>query len=224
MQDVSPKFDPASIRVLLFDLGGVCVTLSGAATVTSWLSGRMDMSTFWEKWLTSPSVRAFESGRMEATSFSEAVIQEFPVPVDAETFLAHFASWVDALTPGIKPLLDTLSDRYTVCCLSNTNAVHWKRLSGHLGLADCFHHCFASHKTGFLKPDAEAFGHVVETLGVPASSILFLDDLPQNVKAAQMSGLSALHVNRPEEIEHLLSDHGIHGSSALNPESGFREY
>ena len=41
------------------------------------------------------------------------------------------------------------------------------------------------------KPDAEAFDHVVGAMGVPASRIVFFDDLAENIKGARARGLKA---------------------------------
>jgi hypothetical protein len=57
------RFQRKEIRVVLFDVGGVLVELSGLAILLSWLWHRAaeQVRTLW---LTSPIVRSFETARM----------------------------------------------------------------------------------------------------------------------------------------------------------------
>jgi putative hydrolase of the HAD superfamily len=60
-----------------------------------------------------------------------------------------------------------------------------------MGLHGLFDHHFASHLIGMLKPDREVFEHVAAFLKVEPTEILFLDDQPLNVAAAQKAGFMA---------------------------------
>lgn len=199
----------APVSLILFDLGGVCVELSGIPTVQRWLSDTMSMETFWKIWIHSPAVQAFESGKMEPEPFAKAIIRELDLPVCPKEFLSHFAAWASRLTPHIKDLLDRLRPHYRIASLSNTNVVHWSAISGHLGLSSFFHQNFPSHLTGLLKPDAAAFLQVVEKTGIPAPEILFLDDHPENIAGAKRCGFQTLHVLTPENLSDLLIAKGL---------------
>src|ERR1700681_4934492 len=85
------------IRVLLFDVGGVLVELGGVATLLGWLEDRITLQELWSLWLHSPSVRAFESGRIEARQFAAGVLAELRLDIDAGQFLESFARWPSAL-------------------------------------------------------------------------------------------------------------------------------
>ena len=74
--------------------------------------------------------------------------------------------------------------RATLC---NTNALQWPRLIEQDNLIGAFDHHFASHLTGKIKPDEEAFRHVLDTLGCEGPATLFLDDSQLNVAAARES-------------------------------------
>jgi glucose-1-phosphatase len=66
-----------------------------------------------------------------------------------------------------------------------------------------------SHITGRIKPDAEAFEHVVESLGCLPDQVLFLDDNILNVHAAQNIGMHAIRVRGAAEAQQMLTDLGI---------------
>ena len=182
------------ISTLVFDLGGVLVELSGVDQMLGWCGGALSESELWRRWLSSPGVRAFESGQVDSAAFARAIVQEFALAVEAEQFLAAFAVWPRRLYPGARTLLQSLAPRYRLASLSNTNALHWGLVCGEMGLADCFQHHFPSHQTGRLKPDPEAFQWVIQQLGAAPDRMLFLDDNLANVETARRVGMRAAQV------------------------------
>ena len=53
---------------------------------------------------------------------------------------------------------------------------------------------FASHLTGKIKPDDEAFQHVTASLNCAPAEVLFLDDNQLNIDAAKKCGMQAVRV------------------------------
>jgi FMN phosphatase YigB (HAD superfamily) len=82
------------------------------------------------------------------------------------------------------------------------------------GLEGVFHHHFASHLTGKIKPDRDAYQNVLETLNCEASSVFFLDDSSLNVEAARQIGMHAVKVHGPDQARRALVEAGI-----LNPDT-----
>jgi glucose-1-phosphatase len=201
------------IEVVLFDLGGVLVELHGMDTMLGWLNNKLTPEEFWSLWLSSPVVRQFESGRATPDEFADQVINDLALPVGKQDFLATFTSWAAGLYPGALELVHSVPARFTRATLSNTSVLHWSRLMNEFQLEQPFHKHFASHITGRLKPDQEAFENVVETLGCKPSSVFFLDDNRLNVDAAQRSGMHAVRVNGPLEARNALIEAGIIASS-----------
>ena len=179
-----------TIEVVLFDLGGVLIELSGMPTMASWT--QLSDAEFWHQWLHSPAVRRFESGFGTSDQFAAEVVQEFGLNVGSEEFLAHFEQWPrDVFPEGIKLVQSLKDEGYRVACLSNSNHLHWQRFTIEMPILSLFDPALASHQTGLLKPDEKSFTHAITTLGVPANHILFLDDNQINVDAAQDSGMQA---------------------------------
>ena len=76
-------------------------------------------------------------------------------------------------------------------------------------LIGAFDNHFASHLTGKIKPDEEAFQHVLATLGFKGPEVLFLDDSQLNVATAKKVGMTAFLVQGPVEAEHALCETGV---------------
>lgn len=108
------------------------------------------------------------------------------------------------------PLYVNPSDEHSLFAFSNTNAVHIEHFSR--AYADVFGHfrkIFLSSSIGFRKPEALAYDHVVKAIGVPASRIVFFDDLAENIEGARARGLFAVHLTSPDDVARALTALGI---------------
>jgi putative hydrolase of the HAD superfamily len=187
--------------VILFDLGGVLVRLTGVPTMLEWTPENLTEGELWEKWLRSEAVRSFESGQIDPEAFAGSIIEEFRLTVSKTVFITAFETWIDGLFDGVEELLNGLRGRYRLASLSNTNTIHWPKLIVDMRLGDLIGSHFPSHKTDLLKPDAAAFENAIDQLSVPADRILFFDDNELNVTAAVACGLKAEIAQGPSDIE-----------------------
>jgi putative hydrolase of the HAD superfamily len=197
------------IDAILFDLGGVLIELAGVERMLAWSPALGTTEELWRRWLHSPAVRGYETGRSSREAFADAIIAEFGLPVARDAFLDEFAWWPKTLHPGAKGFLASLAPRYTLASLSNTNELHWERFEREWALPSMFHHNFPSYAVGKLKPDAEYFEHVLDALGVKAERALFVDDNRINVEAAKACGLNARQVGHFDALRPALAEHGV---------------
>jgi len=195
----------APVRIILFDVGGVLVELSGVPTLHGWLGNRYSSDEIWHAWLHSPAVRAFETGRIDAQTFAQRLIAELAVDVAPQVFLDAFEAWAVGLFPGALELLARIPRSYTRAILSNSNGLHWPRVLDEMGLRNAVDHHFVSHLTGLIKPDDDAFLHVTDTLRCAPAEVLFLDDNLLNVEAARRLGMTAEVVRGPQEAARVLA-------------------
>jgi HAD superfamily hydrolase (TIGR01509 family) len=197
------------IRVLLFDLGGVLVELNDISTLLHMNGNEMPMNDLWSDWLFSSAVRAFETGMSTKEQFADQYIEEMKLPIKPNDFLKAFTQFPKGLYPDADRLIRRCRDRYFTACLSNTNALHWHRLTHEMGIHRMFDYHFPSHLTGKLKPDRESFENVLQSLNCDPSAILFLDDNEINVNGARSVGMIAYRAIGAQEAENLLEEIGI---------------
>jgi glucose-1-phosphatase len=197
------------IRVVLFDMGGVLVELSGVEVMLAWLGNAMTADELWRRWLRSEPVRKFETGRIDADEFAAGVTAEFGLSVEPRLFLEAFIGWPTAPFPGALAMLARIPRSYDRALLSNSNALHWPRVRDDMGLGPMFDRHFVSHLTGLIKPDPDAFEEVLESFDCRPGQVLFLDDNLLNVEAAQTLGMHAIRVRGATEAEAALIDFGI---------------
>ncbi|MBX2825335.1 MAG: HAD-IA family hydrolase [Gammaproteobacteria bacterium] len=177
--------------ILLFDLGGVLIQLSGQPIRNEWIKGSHTAEQSWKNWLQSDVARAFETGEIDAQTFAERLVQEMSLNISPEMFLAHFTAWPRGLFPGATQLLEALAGKVGLAVFSNSNELHWPRKLDEMGLEDKFEHYFASHLMGLAKPDPAAFERVLERLDTDPGRILFFDDNQLNIDGAREMGLQA---------------------------------
>lgn len=197
------------ITHLVFDLGGVIVELNGTPILGAWLAGEHTPESLWQIWLTSDAPRAFESGLIGQEQFAERVVRELSLNVSEGQFLEHFTGLPVGPYPGALALLASLKEHYTLSLFSNSNELHWDRKMNEMQLREAFHHKFASHLMGKVKPDGEAFQAVLDQLGAPPNQILFLDDNQLNVDAAAKAGFQVARVVGFTQLKDTLAKFGI---------------
>lgn len=156
--------------------------------------------TVWQNWLHNPAVRRFESGLCDTREFAETMIGDLSLAISTAEFLEHFNAWPRGLYPGALELLDSLSARFQLACLSNTNQAHFDSCTDMRGLLTRFDAQFLSHQTGLLKPDRAAFENALRALAINRAEVLFFDDNPHNVEAAGRIGINAVQVNTPAGV------------------------
>jgi glucose-1-phosphatase len=199
----------SAIQLLLFDLGGVLVQFDGITPLVVLSGNRLTSEEARRFWLTSPSVRSFESGNCTPDQFALAAVKELGLHLEPAAFLREFITWDRGPMEGALSLLDSLKPHFLLACLSNNNALHWHRLCQETDLGGEFHRCYLSHEIGLMKPDREAFDYVVQDLATEPERILFLDDNPECVDTAKGVGMTAYRARGVSEVRAVLASLGL---------------
>ena len=191
---------------LLFDLGGVLIENSGFEKLNALLPEAIGIDALKQRWLDCSLVRSFELGQIAPDEFAEGLIATWGLPCSVNELIDEFVSWPRGSYPGAAGLLTELRQRHRIGCLSNSNALHWKKfggLEGHFDIA------LSSHLIGVIKPDRACFERALRECDVEASEVLFFDDAITNVLAAKCLGMRAVHVNGFEELKLALRIEGV---------------
>ena len=196
-------------KVLLFDLGGVLVDGAGLRELAPMLASPMAPEELRRKWVTSPAVALFETGRCSGPRVCCRLQRGMGARHRARRLPGAVRGWVGAPYPETAELLSMLGKRHALACLSNTNAVHWESLRRMDGLKPVLERPFLSHELGLMKPSREVFAQVARELGCEPGEIAFFDDGPENVDGAAKAGLSAHQAVGPVALRNLLRELGL---------------
>lgn len=195
-----------NFKVVLFDLGGVLLKLRDPISTFGLKLGE---SQFLQTWIMSPSVRALESGQIDVEEFARRLIVEMNLAMAWQELLNRFKNWPENIYPNAVELIRRIPTRYSCAVLSNTNSIHWEQIDVPGIFGDGFDRYFLSYQSGLLKPDRESFLQVTESYGCRPQEILFFDDNPVNVVAAEKEGISSVQVDGTDELEAALNDYGV---------------
>jgi len=205
--------------LIVFDLGRVLIRICDdwrhaceVAGVT-WPGGELTPD---RRAMVSAAVHRIEVGACDLAGFCADAAPHLNLP--PEDIEKIWNAYTRGPFPGAPELLDDLrAAGIPTACLSNTNARHWELLTDpndpQSQVLSRLDHRFASHLIPARKPDAPAYAHVEESTGHPPESILFFDDLEENITAAESRGWRSFLIPRCENpiplIRKILVDRGI---------------
>jgi putative hydrolase of the HAD superfamily len=199
----------ASIEVVLFDFGGVIAPLADDDTV-----GRLE------------SALGLPPGRLHAHMYEGDLWPDLSVGRLTEDEYWHALGGLIGHDPArlqqtLAPIWDpqaidqevitlarALRGQVRVAILSNATL----RLESHLqtlGIGDLFDPVINSARIGLRKPDAEVFHYALAQLGVPAGSVLFVDDKERNTVVAEALGIPSVRFESAEQLREALAAHGL---------------
>ena len=202
---------PGAADALLFDLGRVVLDIDFSRTLACWAGyAGCEPADIVARFVRDEAYRHHEIGRISDEAYFDSLRASLDIAITDEQFLEGWNAIFAGEMPGIAPLLARAAASLPLYAFSNTNAPHVEHFSrAHADLLGCFREVYLSSAIGLRKPDAEAYDHVVNAIGVPAARIVFFDDLAENVEGARARGLLAVHVRSSADVAAALDALGI---------------
>jgi putative hydrolase of the HAD superfamily len=194
-------------KVLLFDLGGVLVDVAPVDHMLSSL-GLPTEQELLARMVAIPPWIQLEVGEIDGPAFGQAFVDAFGLDLHPARVLEEFEAWNLGFFEGAVEILTALRQRHRTAVLSNTNEVHWKRLSGEMAIATHVEVAFASHLIRLRKPDTASYLHVARELRVEPQDLVFFDDNAANIEGALSLGIDTHHVFGIEALRDRLTTLG----------------
>lgn len=168
------------------------------------------------------------TGRIDGAEFCRRMADTMRGAYSPEEIARVHHAWLIDEYPGVRAVIKRLHaiNGLQTALLSNTNELHWARFVPSGGTLPEFavcagiHHPHASHLLGLAKPAPEIYAEFARRVGMAdhPGSILFFDDLPDNVAAARAQGWIAEYVDhRADTAPQLLTHLEFHGVLAASP-------
>jgi putative hydrolase of the HAD superfamily len=151
--------------------------------------GELDCVAFWQK-------VAAGAGR----SFTAAQI--------AELTRLDITSWLHLWPRTVTLVEDLAAAGHRLALLSNAPAEVAEVVAA-LPVAAHFEHCTFSCYLRAVKPEPEVYRAVLTLLGASPSEVVFLDDRPENVAAAEALGIRSVRFTGPDEARAALGRYGV---------------
>lgn len=206
-----PPLALGDAEALLFDLGRVVLDIDFSRTLQHWAHhAGCEPAQLAQRFLRDELYLRHERGEVSDKTFFAGLRSSLGIELSD----SHFAEGWNAIfvgeVPGIHQLLIRAARSLPLYAFSNTNAPHVAYFSDQYAeVLSHFRKVFLSSTIGLRKPDAAAYDHVVQAIGVPAERIVFFDDLVENIDGARERGLKSVLVNSSDDVARALDALGI---------------
>jgi len=206
-----PRLSPGDADALLFDLGRVVLNIDFSKALACWAGhAGCRPADIAARWAVNDAYHHHERGTISDEAFFDELRRSLGITISDVQFLEGWNAIFAGEMDGIAPLLARAAQHLPLYVFSNTNRAHVAHFTEiHAETLKPFRELYYSSSIGHRKPDAAGFDHVVSEIGVPASRIVFFDDLAENIEGARARGLKAVHVKTSRDVEDALAALGI---------------
>ena len=189
------------LRAIIFDIGRVLIRVDVARAMTGLGAGlSLSPPELWAAIEKDPRWPDWQEGRISPLDWYLHLSKRLGSSLDFEQFRA---AWNRALDP--EPiqnhgLLESLSRRYRLCLLSNTDPIHVDYMESTYEFFRLFPRRVYSCRCGVSKPNPLIYREALQACKVRAGQAVYIDDIVSYVDAARSLGLAGVHYSSPDQL------------------------
>jgi putative hydrolase of the HAD superfamily len=201
----------AAIKNIIFDMGGVLYNIDYNLTADAFKAlGFTNFEEMYSQFTADDVFEKLETGQITEEEFYKTIQQKSSVAI---TELQIQNAW-NAMLLGFRTAaiehLKAIKDDYRIFLLSNTNAIHLKKVYEHYETLNqeirydtLFEQAWYSNKIGYRKPNKDIYEFILNEAGLNAIETLFIDDSFNNIETAKALGIQTHLLLPNERIEDL---------------------
>lgn len=165
---------------------------------------------------------AYDKGEFHGVGFWRALAQSAAIELtdsQIEQLIQHDVKmWTDTDAEMLEWARRVRDAGFSVAILSNMVKEIREHME-HLEWLATFQNNTWSYELGISKPNAAIYQHALQKLGVRPNETLFIDDLAENVRAAEAEGINAILFTTPSQLQTDLTSHGFaaHLPTVISP-------
>jgi len=204
-----------AIKDVIFDLGNVLVPFDWRIAVRRLLKylppdlaqkSENDPKTFAITII--DLIGALEIGSIKFDEFFRKVVFRTGLTVELEEFKRIWCE-IFQLNHQMTSLGIKLSERYGVWLASNTDEVHYNYIIHKFPEVLFYKRAALSYKMGTKKPELQYFVKALKLFDIEPEHAIFIDDLKENVQAAEILGITGIQFTTYEVLSKELTMHGV---------------
>ena len=201
-------------KVIVFDLGKVIFDYDVKKMPPLWSAYSSNKSLFQD--MESFMIKninlfaKYEKGLISSVDFYKEILSL--LEMKNLSFDKFCEIWNDIFTPmdDVIELVKSLSKKYELALLSNTNELHFDYLyRDYSGFFKNFKKLHLSYLMNLRKPDIEIYNEVLKYHNIKPENMFFTDDNQENIDAAKKTGIRAYTFKNVMKLKQDLIDFGI---------------
>ncbi len=200
-----------NLKNIIFDMGNVLFTIDYKKTQDAFEAlGYNNFADMYSQFTADALFEKLETGKITNADFYKTMIESHTGTVNKMQIDAAWNGMLLHWRNESLNFLETLSKKYKIFLLSNTNDIHLqevikllKEQTGRESIDELFTTAYYSHKINYRKPNADVYEFVLQDAKIKAAETLFIDDLESNIKAAAILGFKTHQLLEGETIEEL---------------------
>ncbi len=201
-----------ALQAVIFDYGMVLSTAQEPAALTALKQiTRLDDAAFDEHYWRYR--HRYDLGELNGTGFWQAISRDASLelgPSEIARLIENDVVMWSTLNETMLRWVAAVQDAgFRTAILSNMGEELLKYMRQEFGWLGRFDHHTWSCELGIGKPDPEIYRYTCRELGVLPQDALFLDDKPENIRAAEMVGMQAIQFTTAEALEAELGERGL---------------
>ena len=199
------------IKNIVFDLGGVILTLDRNEAVRRFLATGLEQAEdLLDPYHQKGIFLDLEEGKLSREGFYQAIRQISGKPIANEAIDYGWLGFIKEVPESKLDLLDALRKDYHLYLLSNTNPIIMDWATSPLfssrkkPLNQYFDNMYLSYKIGFTKPDLRIYQYMLHDSGIAPRETLFIDDGAANVEAGKSLGMVTYQPENGENFSNVI--------------------
>lgn len=196
------------IKTVLFDLGNVLAYIDFDAfwrnlgffqpeTIAPFKDGY----TFW--------TRKYETGHVKTQEYLNGLQSVFQNKFTTGQLVQAFASIILTPVEGMADLAKRVSQSCQTALVSNTNEIHYALSMKQFEVMNILHKHYMSYQLQVMKPAPGFYDAIIKDQKTAPSSLVFIDDLENNLQGAKSAGMQTILFKNPAQLETELKKFGV---------------
>lgn len=192
-------------KAVLFDLGNVLVSIRPGAFTDHLGIGRDQARREYQRPIIA-LVQRYESGQTTTSEYLDELSNLFQGRFGQDALRKAMLKVIGEPVPGMETLVQSAATRNHVALVSNTNELHFTFCVERIPALRHINKFFLSYQLKASKPAPLYYKMVLEELRISPDSILFIDDLEENVEGARSAGMNGILFTTPKDLRETLME------------------
>jgi glucose-1-phosphatase len=201
----------AELKNIIFDLGGVLINIDYKKTERAFIElGFENFEAMYSQFTADAIFEKLETGKISNEDFYDKLISLSNNSITASQIKNAWNGLVLDWRVESLDFLETLSPKYNLFLLSNTNSIHHECFGNSLKIEtnrveidNLFTKAYYSHEIHLRKPNVDIFEFLAKDAIINMENTLFIDDSSNNIETAKLLGFKTHLLLEGETIENL---------------------